>query len=128
MNDDKPVRREFDYDRLERNKDLAQEAVQTTANRVGRIATIITGAVADVAREIGELVTDGFEMREAAKQAKADKARLDRMAADRGEIDIDDDPDFDEPVSLDKELPPAADDTAQLTRAPRREALEARDE
>jgi hypothetical protein len=78
-----PQRREIDYARLERNKDLAQEAVQSTASRVGRIATIITGAVADVAREIGELITDGFEMREAAKQAKLDAARLDRIAADR---------------------------------------------
>ena len=46
-----PKRREIDYDRLERNKDLAQEAVQSTANRVGRIATIITGAVADGTRD-----------------------------------------------------------------------------
>ena len=43
-----PKRREIDYDRLERNKDLAQEAVQSTANRVGRIATIITGFANDL--------------------------------------------------------------------------------
>lgn len=81
--DNAPQRREIDYDKLERNKDMAQEAVQSTAKRVGRIATIITGAVADVTREIGELITDGFEMREAAKRAKLDSARLDRIAADR---------------------------------------------
>ena len=78
-----PKRREIDYDRLERNKDLAQEAVQSTANRVGRIATIITGAVADVAREIGEPITDGFEMREAAKQAKLRRRPPGPIAADR---------------------------------------------
>ncbi|GAB20407.1 hypothetical protein GOEFS_115_00470 [Gordonia effusa NBRC 100432] len=61
--------------KLERNKDVAQEVIETTAHRVGRIATIITSAVADVAREIGELVTDGFEMRDAARRAKADGDR-----------------------------------------------------
>ncbi len=57
-------------DRIERNKDLIQELVESTATHVGQIATIITSAVADVAREIGEIVTDGFEMREAAQRAK----------------------------------------------------------
>jgi len=57
--------------RLERNKDLLQEAVENTAQRVGSIASIISTAVADVAREIGELVTDGFEMRDAARAARA---------------------------------------------------------
>ncbi len=60
--------------RLERNKDLAQELVENTAHRVGNITSIITGAVAGIVREIGELVTDGFEMREAAKAASADQS------------------------------------------------------
>ncbi|WP_439032207.1 hypothetical protein [Gordonia terrae] len=59
-------------DSIERNKDLFQELIESTATHVGRIATIITGAVAGVTREIGEIVTDGFEMREAARKAKAD--------------------------------------------------------
>ncbi|WP_299575653.1 hypothetical protein [uncultured Williamsia sp.] len=58
--------------RFERNKDLLQEAVESTATHVGRIATIITGAVADITREIGDLVTDGFEMRDAMKRAELD--------------------------------------------------------
>lgn len=62
-------------DRLERNKDLIQELVESTAVHVGSITTIITKAVADVAREIGEIITDGFEMREAAKLAERDEAR-----------------------------------------------------
>ena len=62
-------------DRLERNKDLIQELVESTAVHVGSITTIITKAVADVAREIGEIITDGFEMREAAKLAEQDEAR-----------------------------------------------------
>ncbi|MBD0862107.1 hypothetical protein IA539_12905 [Gordonia sp. zg691] len=61
-------------DSIERNKDLFQELIESTATHVGRIATIITGAVAGVTREIGEIVTDGFEMREAARKARADSA------------------------------------------------------
>lgn len=56
--------------KLERNKDLVQDVVENTAHRVGSIASIITTAIVDVTREIGDLVTDGFEMREAAKIAK----------------------------------------------------------
>ncbi|GAB33753.1 hypothetical protein GOOTI_080_00160 [Gordonia otitidis NBRC 100426] len=62
-------------DRYERNKDIVQEIVESTATHVGRIATIITTAVADVAREVGDIVTDGFEMRDAARKAKADEHR-----------------------------------------------------
>ncbi|WP_231855459.1 hypothetical protein [Tsukamurella pseudospumae] len=61
--------------KIERRKDAAQEAVESTSIRVGRIATIITTAVADVAREIGDAVGDALEMRQAAKRAAADEAR-----------------------------------------------------
>lgn len=64
-------------DNIERNKDLLQELIESTATHVGRIATIITGAVVGVTREIGEIVTDGFEMREAARRARADDSILD---------------------------------------------------
>lgn len=61
-------------DSIERNKDFMQELIESTATHVGRIATIITGAVAGgVTREIGEIVTDGFEMREAARKARDDE-------------------------------------------------------
>lgn len=53
-------------------KDTAQEVLESTAVRVGRIATIITGAVRDVVRELGGLATDAFEMREAARRAARD--------------------------------------------------------
>ena len=62
--------------RAERGKDVAQEMVQSTAMRVGNITTIITTAVVDVAREVGELFTDGFEIRDAARRAeRADRSR-----------------------------------------------------
>ncbi|WP_026911234.1 hypothetical protein [Patulibacter minatonensis] len=54
---------------LETRKDLVQEAVESGATHVGRIATIVTGAVRDVAREIGSFATDVFEMREASRRA-----------------------------------------------------------
>jgi len=54
---------------LETRKDLVQEAVESGATHVGRIATIVTGAVRDVAREIGSFATDVFEMREASSRA-----------------------------------------------------------
>ncbi len=57
---------------IETRKDLVQEAVESGATHVGRIATIITGAVRDVAREIGSFATDVFEMREASDRALKD--------------------------------------------------------
>lgn len=57
---------------FERNKDIAQELIEQAAHRVGRIASIITGAVIDVTHEIGDLITDGIEMREAARKARDD--------------------------------------------------------
>jgi chlorite dismutase len=57
---------------LESRKDLMQEAVETGATHVGRIATIVTGAVRDVANEVGTWATDLFEMREASARARVD--------------------------------------------------------
>ncbi|MEZ5210723.1 MULTISPECIES: hypothetical protein [unclassified Gordonia (in: high G+C Gram-positive bacteria)] len=77
--------------KLERNKDLIQDVVENTARGVGSITSIITGAVADVTREIGDIVTDGFEMREAAKAAgraeRAGAAGLDAGEAADTELD-----------------------------------------
>ncbi len=82
-------------DRYERNKDIVQEIVESTATHVGRIATIITTAVADVAREVGDIVTDGFEMRDAARKAKADDHRevVDAELVDAELVDAIDDAD-----------------------------------
>ncbi|WP_431309300.1 hypothetical protein [Gordonia sesuvii] len=119
-------------DRFERNKDLVQELVESTATHVGRIATIITGAVADVAREVGDLVTDGFEMRDAARRARLDEDRgiLDAEHVEMDDLDPDDlhdlddlqddiDDDFGDPVDL-GELPaseqaalPSSDDVPE---------------
>ncbi|AMY18348.1 hypothetical protein R4172_13910 [Rhodococcus kroppenstedtii] len=58
--------------KFERNKDTVQELTESAAMHVGRIAVIIATAVRDVTREIGDLVTDGIEMREASRRAQRD--------------------------------------------------------
>lgn len=61
--------------KFERNKDTIQEVTESAATRVGAIAGIITGAVRDVTREVGEWITDAIEMREAARAARDDDER-----------------------------------------------------
>jgi hypothetical protein len=58
--------------RAEIAKDTVQVLTETTAAHVGRIATILSGAVRDVARELGDLASDVFEMRDAAGRAVRD--------------------------------------------------------
>lgn len=53
-------------------KDTVQVITESAATHVGRIANIITAAVRDIAREIGEVASDLFEMREAGAKARAD--------------------------------------------------------
>ncbi|WP_024794855.1 hypothetical protein [Tomitella biformata] len=72
--------------KFERRKDIVQELTESTATHVGKIAMIITNCVKDVTKEIGDLITDGFEMREAAKQAGRDAHR--DGGADDVKIDI----------------------------------------
>ncbi|WP_280268948.1 hypothetical protein [Nocardia wallacei] len=79
--------------KFESNKDLIQELTSSGARHVGNIATIITGTVADVTREIGEWVTDAIEMREAAAAAQRDK----EAAAEANVAREESDPLVDEP-------------------------------
>jgi len=55
--------------KLELIKDVLQVAVDSGAERVGRITGVITGAVRDVTRELGEWAGDVFDVVEAARQA-----------------------------------------------------------
>jgi len=59
-------------DPIESGKDTVQVLTESAATHIGNIATIITGAVRDIARETGDWLTDLFEMREAARRANAD--------------------------------------------------------
>jgi hypothetical protein len=57
--------------KFETRKDTVQVLTESAATHVGRIATILTGAVRELAHEVGEWATDVFEMREAAATARA---------------------------------------------------------
>ncbi|MBB5918888.1 ribosomal protein S17E [Nocardia transvalensis] len=74
--------------KFESNKDLIQELTSSGARHVGNIATIITGTVAEVTREIGEWVTDAIEMREAAAAAERDRSAAEGVNAGREEPDV----------------------------------------
>lgn len=89
--------------KFESNKDLIQELTSSGARHVGNIASIITGTVAEVTREIGDWITDAIEMREAAAAAEKDAAA--QRAADLTD-DLDDD------VDQTPEPAPAQDDSA----------------
>jgi hypothetical protein len=58
--------------RAEIRKDALQDSVETTATAVGTVATIVTTAVRDVARTLGGLATDLFEIRESVRRARDD--------------------------------------------------------
>ena len=58
-------------DRLERGKDTIQVVIESGATHVGSIVGIVAGAVRDVTRELGDFATDVFEIRDAARRARA---------------------------------------------------------
>ncbi|MEV0251106.1 hypothetical protein AB0H76_31240 [Nocardia sp. NPDC050712] len=68
--------------KFESNKDLIQELTASGARHVGNIASIITGTVAEVTREIGDWITDAIEMNEAAAAARRDAMESDPDFAD----------------------------------------------
>jgi hypothetical protein len=59
---------------LESQKDALQVLTESAASHVGNIAMIITGAVRDVVREVGDWASDAFEMRDAAEKAREQDA------------------------------------------------------
>jgi hypothetical protein len=59
-------------DRLETRKDTVQVVIESGATHVGSIVGIVVGAVRDVTREVGDWATDVFEIRDAARRARAD--------------------------------------------------------
>ncbi|MQA09135.1 MAG: hypothetical protein GEU98_11435 [Pseudonocardiaceae bacterium] len=57
---------------FERTKDTVQTLTESAATHIGNIATILTGAARDIARETGDWLTECIEMREASQRAEAD--------------------------------------------------------
>jgi hypothetical protein len=56
--------------RFEVTKDTVQVVTESAATHVGRIATILAGAVREITHELGEWASDVFEIREAAERAR----------------------------------------------------------
>lgn len=69
--------------KMESGKDTVQQLVESAAVHVGRITVIITGAVAGVAREVGDWMSEGFEMVEASRRARADADARELPPGDR---------------------------------------------
>ena len=53
-------------------KDAVQSGVEAAATAVGSVTTIITGAVRDVAKAVGGLGTELFEIRDSVRRARAE--------------------------------------------------------
>lgn len=53
-------------------KDAIQNGVEATTHAVGQATQIVIGAVQDIAKTVGGLATDLFEIREAARRATVD--------------------------------------------------------
>ena len=66
--------------KAETRKDVLQVVVESGATHVGRIASIVTGAVRDVTRELGEFTTEVFEIRDASKRAESDRHAAEEQA------------------------------------------------
>ncbi|MBZ5740572.1 hypothetical protein [Nocardioides mangrovi] len=58
--------------RAEIRKDAVQGTVEAAASTVGQVATILTGAVRDIAGAIGGFATEVFEIRDSARRAEQD--------------------------------------------------------
>lgn len=62
-------------DRLSKSeirKDAVQGTVEAAASTAGQVATIITGAVRDLASAVGGFATEVFEIRDSARRAAAE--------------------------------------------------------
>ncbi len=58
--------------KAEIRKDALQDGVTAASHAVGSLATIITSAVGDIARTLGGLATEVFEIRDSARRASSD--------------------------------------------------------
>jgi hypothetical protein len=55
--------------KAEIGKDAVQSTLDAAADTVGTVTNIVIGAVRDVAKALGDLGTEVFEIRDAAKKA-----------------------------------------------------------
>jgi hypothetical protein len=64
------------FSKAEIRKDALQDGVTAASQAVGSVTTIITTAVGDIARAVGGLATEIFEIRESARRAARDHVQL----------------------------------------------------
>lgn len=75
---------------FERNVNIIQEVLDSTATHGGRIASIVGTAVRDIIREVNELISEGFELVDGNRHADADEADVvDGEVAETEEADDD---------------------------------------
>ena len=55
--------------KAEIGKDAVESTLDAAAETVGKVTTIVIGAVRDVAKALGDFGTEVFEIREAARKA-----------------------------------------------------------
>ncbi len=58
--------------RTEITKDAVQHTVEAGAETVASVAMIVTGAVRDITHALGGFATEMFEIRDAARRARAE--------------------------------------------------------
>jgi hypothetical protein len=75
--------------KAEIRKDALQNTVEAAAGTVGQVASIITGAVKEVAETVGGFATELFEIRDAARRAAEDHGVADGPAAPELHLDPD---------------------------------------
>lgn len=76
--------------KAEIRKDAVQDGVEAVTHAVGQGTQIVIGAVQDIAKTVGGLATDLFEIRDAAKRASDDHrsgAELEGSVGDTPEIE-----------------------------------------
>ena len=56
-------------------KDALQDGVDATVHAVGQVTSIVVGAVGQVAKTVGGLATELFEIGDAARRARSDNDR-----------------------------------------------------
>ncbi len=59
--------------KAEIRKDAVQGAVEAAATTVGEVTTILTTAVKEIARSVGGLATEVFEIRDSARKASDER-------------------------------------------------------
>lgn len=59
--------------KAEIRKDAVQDGVEAVTQAVGQGAQIVVGAVGDIARTVGGLATELFEIRDSARRASRDQ-------------------------------------------------------